>query len=309
MTGSCSGHEQQVAFLDARTGEVVRTVKADGYGFFPVDTRSRSAGDSPRFSSPGSTSRPEEKIAAVAVPESVSGFSFSDDARTWATVDDAGKIELKELGSDRVLQRAQLPPGQLPFDLQYHGRYVAILSLDPELREAGPPGWRCGARPVAATGVVVDEEPVPSPRIAIDEGGRRLVTGRGDGSRRGLRHPGRLVDHDVRKAFVGGHRQLVQQRWQADRLGERRRPGHRVGRRKRPVGTHPRGHTAKIFAPGSVRTDERCTPPGSTARRSPGISPARDSSGGRSHSVPWHPRGASSSSRTRPRDRRDEPRR
>ena len=35
---------------------------------------------------------------------------------------------------------------------------------------------------MAATGVVVDEEPVPSPRIAIDEGGRRLVTGRGDGS-------------------------------------------------------------------------------------------------------------------------------
>ena len=82
-----------------------------------------------------------------------------------------------------MLQRAQLPPGQLPFDLQYHGRYVAILSLDPELREAGPFGWRCGALdPWQRRGVVVDEEPVPSPRIAIDEGGRRLVTGRGDGS-------------------------------------------------------------------------------------------------------------------------------
>ena len=150
----------------------------------------------------------------------------SDDARTWATVDEAGKIELKELGSDRVLQQAQLPPGQLPFDLQYHG---GTSRSCPSIASSARPdsfGSRCGASTRGSDGEVVDEEPVLAANRdrrggspARHREGRRLG--------RGLRHPRRLVDDDVRKAFVDGHRQLVQQRWQADRLGERRRPGHR----------------------------------------------------------------------------------
>jgi WD40 repeat protein/class 3 adenylate cyclase len=175
----------EVAFLDARTGAVLRTAEADGFGFFPGGHEVSIGRGFPQiqlFRLDVSTGK-EEKIAAVEIQEGVSGFSFSDDLRTWATVDEAGRIELKELGSDRVLQQAQLPPGQLPIDLQYHDRYVAVLSLDPELREAGPlrvEVW--GLDPWQLRGVVVDEEPVPSPRIAIDAAGRRLVTGRADGS-------------------------------------------------------------------------------------------------------------------------------
>ena len=295
----------EVAFLDARTGAVVRTVEADGYGFFPGGHEvsiGRGFPEIQLFRLDVSTGK-EEKIAAVVIQEGVSGFSFSDDVRTWATVDEAGKIELRELGSDRVLQQAQLPPGQLPFDLQYHGRYVAILSLDPELREAGPlrvEVW--GLDPWQLRGVVVDEEPVPSPRIAIDAGGsaarhREGATARSRSSTSWTARRGRCpagIPSD-------GHRQLVQQRWQADRLGERRRPGHRVGRRKRSSRyTSSRRTRPRSSRRASVRTDERCTPRGSTVRRLPGISRARDSSGGRSHSVPWHPREACrSSSRTR----------
>ena len=142
-----SNNEGDVAFLDAETGSVVRTVEADGYGFLPGGHEvsvGRGFPEIQLFRLDVETGQ-EEKVAAVEIPENVSGFSFADDLKTWATVDEEGMTELRDLQSDRVLQRAQLPPGQVPFDLQYHGRYVAILSFDRELGEAGPSGSRCGA--------------------------------------------------------------------------------------------------------------------------------------------------------------------
>ena len=300
MTGSCSGSRTTSGRLPGRANRRGRPHREGRRVRLLPGGHEVSIGQGfPRFSSPGSTSRPGRKIAAVAVPESVSGFSFSDDARTWATVDDAGKIEP--------------PGGSAPTGCFSRPSFRRVSCPSTSSTTAGTsrscPWIPSSARPASSGGGVGStrgsdgsgrrRRAGPSPRIAIDEGGRRLVTG-GRRLGRGLRHPGRLVDHDVRKAFVGGHRQLVQQRWQADRLegddGQAIVWDAASGQSVHILeGTRPRSSRRA-----SVRTDERCTPPGSTARRSPGISPARDSSGGRSHSVPWHPRGACpSSSRTK----------
>ena len=97
---------------------------------------------------------------------------------------------------------------------------------------------------MAATGVVVDEEPVPSPRIAIDEGGRRLVTGRRrsvavfdilDGSSTTMsgRHSSAVID----SSFSSDGK--------LDRLGATTaRPSCGTPQAASPA--HPRGHTAKI---------------------------------------------------------------
>jgi WD40 repeat protein len=249
-----SNNEGDAAFLDAGTGAVVRTVEADGYGFYPGGHEvsvGRGFPEIELFKLDVETGK-EEKVAAVEIPENVIGFSFADDLQTWATVDDEGKVELRDLDSDRVLQRAQLPAGQVPFDLQYHGRYVAILSFDSELGvEAGPlrvEVW--GLDPWHLQGVIVDKERVQSPRIAIDQAGRRLVTGRADGSvavfdildgsSRTLsgRHTSEVIDSSFSgdgKLIASGSSDGQAIVWDAE-SGE---PVHIL-----------EAHTAKIFAPG-----------------------------------------------------------
>jgi hypothetical protein len=165
---------------------VVRTVEADGYGFLPgghAVSVGRGFPEIQLFRLDVETGK-EEKVAAVEIPENVSGFSFADDLQTWATVDDE-KVELRDLDSDRGFRKRH-PPGALR--PQYHSRYAAILYFD------SSPGWRPSRSGVgldlAPPGVIVDGDRC-GPRGSRST--RQFAARLGGEDLGGLRHSGRLV--------------------------------------------------------------------------------------------------------------------
>jgi len=181
-----SNNAGQLAFVDSQSGQVVRIVKGDGWGFGPRGSNEvvvgRGRPDGIHLFRVNLSTGAEKPYAALRKgPDDF--FSITDDNRIWALRPaSSGEVTVRETKTGRVLHRLRPAAGAPPFfDVNFRGRYLVVSSLK------GPPGpftparsdiWRLKPWRLVAT---VDDPRGGFP-FAVDPAGRRFVDGHRDGS-------------------------------------------------------------------------------------------------------------------------------
>jgi len=180
-----ANNESQLAFVDTRSGHVVRVVNGDGWGFDRRGSNEvvvgRGAPDGIRLVRVNLETGAEKPYAVLR--KGPDDFSITDDNRIWALRPASSpEVTVRETTTGRVLHRLRPAAGAPPFfDVNFRGRYLVVTSLK------GPQGpfaparsdiWRLEPWRLVAT---IDDPRGGFP-FAVDRAGRRFVDGHRDGS-------------------------------------------------------------------------------------------------------------------------------
>ena len=182
-----ANNADQVAFVEARSGRVLRVVEGNGWGFTSSDDevfvgrRSPAGIELVRVNLKTGAERPYAVVRMG--PDDF--FSITSDTRLWAVRPaSAREITVGDVKTGRALRRLVPSAGGAPFfDVNFRGEYLVATSLE------GPPSPETPARydiwsvrtwrRVAA---IDDRRGNAGPSFAIDRAGRRFVAGHADGS-------------------------------------------------------------------------------------------------------------------------------
>jgi WD40 repeat protein len=175
----------QVAFVDTRSGRVVRVVDGGGWGFTSSDDEvvvQRLRPDGIHLVEVNLQTGAEQPYATLRKgPDDF--FSITSDSRIWALRPvSSGEATVRDVKTGAVLHRLRPDAGAPPiFDVNFRGDYLVVTSL------MGPPGpftparldiWRRKPWRLVAT----VEDPRGGWPFSIDRAGRQFVAGHADGS-------------------------------------------------------------------------------------------------------------------------------
>jgi len=182
-----ANNASQVAFVDVRSGRIIRVVDGDGWGFTSANDEvivGRGRPDGIHFVRVNLTNGSERPYAVLRKgPDDF--FSITDDSRFFAVRPVASpQVTLSDAVTGRVLHRVRPAPGAAAFyDVNFRGGYLVITSLK------GPPLpdtparydiWRL--RPWGRVATIDDPRGSTGIAFAIDRSGRRFAVGHTDGS-------------------------------------------------------------------------------------------------------------------------------
>jgi WD40 repeat protein/class 3 adenylate cyclase len=182
-----ANNASQLAFVDARSGRVVRVVDGDGWGFTASDDEvivGRGHPDGIHLVRVNLKTGSEGPYAVLRKgPDDF--FSITDDSRIFAVRPvSSPEVTLREAKTGRVLHRVRPASGAPPFlDVNFRSRYLVITSLKGPPRPETPNRydiWRL--RPWGHVATVDDPRGSAGISFAIDRSGERFAAGHVDGS-------------------------------------------------------------------------------------------------------------------------------